>query len=128
MCIHLSQYKNTTTYCNIFEYCFMNTINFSFSCYSTTSNSIFQTSVYTVFGYYTNYDKTKTSATKFWKPSSTYYVTTEIPGNLLQQCIKLIKKPLILIYNVFFFKSSIFPDKLKIVKVKPLHKKWCTEL
>jgi hypothetical protein len=26
MCIHLSQYKNIITYCDIFEYCFMNTI------------------------------------------------------------------------------------------------------
>jgi len=68
--------------------------------------------------------KLKLQPPNFQKPSSTCFVSPEIPGNLLQPCIKLIKEPLIHIYNViFFFKSSVCPDMLKILKVKLLHKK-----
>jgi hypothetical protein len=46
----------------------------------------------------------------------------EIPEFLVKQCIKYIKKPLSNIYNASF-ETCIFPDRLKIVKVKPLYKK-----
>jgi hypothetical protein len=46
----------------------------------------------------------------------------EIPENLVKQCIRHIKKPLTHICNASF-ESSIFPDRLKIAKVKPLSKK-----
>jgi potassium voltage-gated channel Eag-related subfamily H protein 8 len=46
----------------------------------------------------------------------------EIPDRLVKQCIKLIKNPLSYIYNASS-DSGIFPDRLKIAKVKPLYKK-----
>jgi hypothetical protein len=43
----------------------------------------------------------------------------EIPEFLVKQCIQNIKKPLAHIYNASF-NSGIFPDRLKIAKVKRL--------
>jgi hypothetical protein len=45
----------------------------------------------------------------------------ETPENLVKQCIKHIKKPLTHVYNASF-ETDIFPDRLKIAKVKPLYK------
>jgi len=41
---------------------------------------------------------------------------------LVKQCIQLIKGPLTHIYNVSL-RSGVFPDELKLAKVKPLYKK-----
>jgi hypothetical protein len=46
----------------------------------------------------------------------------EIPENLVKQCIKHIKRPLTHIYNASF-ECGIFPDRLKIAKVKPVYKR-----
>ena len=45
-----------------------------------------------------------------------------IPDHVVKQCIELLKVPLTNIYNTSL-ESGIFPDKLKIAKVIPLHKK-----
>jgi len=47
--------------------------------------------------------------------------TDEIPEYVVKQCIEL-KVPLANIYNASL-KSGTFPDKLKIAKVTPIHKK-----
>jgi len=46
----------------------------------------------------------------------------DIPENLLQQCMQLIKGPLARIYNLSL-NSGVFPDIWKTTKVKPLYKK-----
>jgi len=46
----------------------------------------------------------------------------EIPDHVVKQCIELLKVPLTNIYNTSL-ESGIFPDKLKIAKVIPVHKK-----
>ena len=46
----------------------------------------------------------------------------EIPDYVVKQCITFLKEPLTDIYNTSL-ESGIFPDKLKISKVIPLHKK-----
>ena len=46
----------------------------------------------------------------------------EIPDYVVKQCITFLKEPLTDIYNAST-ESGIFPDKLKISKVIPLHKK-----
>jgi hypothetical protein len=46
----------------------------------------------------------------------------EVPGHVVRQFIEYIKKPLAHIYNVSL-QSGTFPDKLKLARVKPLHKK-----
>jgi hypothetical protein len=46
----------------------------------------------------------------------------EIPMLLIKQCLGYIIKPLVHIYNVSF-QSGIFPDQMKIAKIKPLFKK-----
>jgi hypothetical protein len=46
----------------------------------------------------------------------------EITDYVVKQCIQFIKKPLVNIYNAPL-ELGIFPEQLKIAKVKPLHKK-----
>jgi len=46
----------------------------------------------------------------------------DIPENLVEQCIQLIKGPLAHIYNLSL-NSGFFPDIWKTAKVKPLYKK-----
>ena len=46
----------------------------------------------------------------------------EIPEYVVKQCIEQLKVPLANIYNASL-ESGIFPDKLKIAKVIPIHKK-----
>ena len=48
--------------------------------------------------------------------------TDEIPEYVVKQCIEQLKIPLTDIYNASL-ESGIFPDKLKIAKVIPVHKK-----
>ena len=48
--------------------------------------------------------------------------TDEIPEYVVKQCIEQLKIPLTDIYNASL-ESGIFPDKLKIEKVIPIHKK-----
>jgi len=48
--------------------------------------------------------------------------TDEIPEYVVKQCIQQLKIPLTDIYNTSL-ESGIFPDKLKIAKVIPVHKK-----
>jgi predicted outer membrane repeat protein len=50
----------------------------------------------------------------------------EVPDYVVKQCIQFIKKPLVNIYNASL-ESGIFPDQLKIARVKPLHKKGDTK-
>jgi hypothetical protein len=46
----------------------------------------------------------------------------KIPEFLVNQCTCYLKKTLVHIYNASF-QSGIFPDKMKIAKVRPLFKK-----
>ena len=46
----------------------------------------------------------------------------DIPERIVKQCIHVIKKPLTHIHNTSFM-TGVFPDKWKLAKVKPLHKK-----
>ncbi|PNF17939.1 hypothetical protein B7P43_G18419 [Cryptotermes secundus] len=46
----------------------------------------------------------------------------EIPEYLAKRCSQYIKKPLVHIFNASL-KSGVFPDKMKIAKVRPLYKK-----
>ena len=46
----------------------------------------------------------------------------EIPEYVVKQCIEQLKVPFANIYDASL-ESGIFPDKLKIVKVIPIHKK-----
>jgi hypothetical protein len=46
----------------------------------------------------------------------------EVPDHVVKQCIAYIQKPLAHIYNVSL-QSGTFPDRLKLARVKPLHKK-----
>ena len=48
--------------------------------------------------------------------------TDEIPEYVVKQCIEQLKVPLANIYNASL-ESGTFPDKLKIAKVTPIHKK-----
>ena len=48
--------------------------------------------------------------------------TDEIPEYVVKQCIEQLKVPLANIYNASL-ESGNFPDKLKIAKVTPIHKK-----
>ena len=48
--------------------------------------------------------------------------TDEIPEYVVKQCIEQLKVPFANIYNASL-ESGMFPDKLKIVKVIPIHKK-----
>ena len=45
-----------------------------------------------------------------------------IPESIVKQCMHVIKKPLTHIYNISFM-TGVFPDKWKLAKIKPLHKK-----
>ncbi|PNF20311.1 hypothetical protein B7P43_G13693 [Cryptotermes secundus] len=53
------------------------------------------------------------------KPSAGF---DEIPEYLAKRCSQYIKKPLVHIFNASL-KSGVFPDKMKIAKVRPLYKK-----
>jgi hypothetical protein len=46
----------------------------------------------------------------------------EIPDMIVKQCIQFIKKPLTFIFNLSL-SSGIFPDQMKIAKVRPIFKK-----
>jgi exonuclease III len=48
--------------------------------------------------------------------------TDGIPDNIVKQCMELLKEPLTNIYNLSLV-TGTFPDKLKIAKVIPVHKK-----
>jgi hypothetical protein len=52
----------------------------------------------------------------FWKPVASVFCTA------VKQCIGLLKIPFTNIYNASL-ESGIFPDKLKIAKIVPVHKK-----
>jgi hypothetical protein len=45
-----------------------------------------------------------------------------IPDFVVKKCIEVVKMPLAHIYNAFL-EAGIFPERFKIAKVKPLHKK-----
>jgi hypothetical protein len=46
----------------------------------------------------------------------------EIPDMILKQCIHTVKKPLTFIINLSL-SSGIFPNQMKIAKVRPIFKK-----
>jgi exonuclease III len=46
----------------------------------------------------------------------------EIPDKVVKQCIQFIKKPLTFIFNLSIC-SGIFPNQMKIAKVRPIYKK-----
>jgi hypothetical protein len=46
----------------------------------------------------------------------------EVPEFLVKRCIHYIKKPLVHIFNVSL-NSGVFPEKMKIAKIRPLYKK-----
>jgi potassium voltage-gated channel Eag-related subfamily H protein 8 len=48
--------------------------------------------------------------------------TDRIPDLVVKKCIEVVKMPLAHIYNAFP-EAGIFPERFKIAKVKPLHKK-----
>jgi hypothetical protein len=50
----------------------------------------------------------------------------EVPDLVVKKCMKSIKKPLTNIHNASL-ESGIFPDRLKLAVVKPLHKNGDTE-
>jgi hypothetical protein len=51
----------------------------------------------------------------------------DIPDHVVKHCIELLKVPLTNIYNASL-ESGVFPDKLKIAKVIPVHKKGIQEM
>jgi hypothetical protein len=48
--------------------------------------------------------------------------TDGIPDFVVKKCIEVVKMPLAHIYNASL-EAGIFPERFKIAKVKPLHKK-----